>query len=133
MDLVDETLKEWRQHNFEWGQWDCILSMSRHFARMGAPDATERFRGTYHSQEGGMAIVEAHGGMKAAMEVIGGEPVEGWPQRGDAVGFVPNDGSEMIAALCTGDGVVIRLERGVIELPLRLVEWDGVWRARVEG
>lgn len=127
MDAVDETLREWRRHSHQYGVNDCVLSAAAYFVSIGAAAAMPSFTGTYTDNDEAMVILAEHGGMERMMEVIGGTPVEGPPQRGDVIGLVA-DADYVIPALCTGDGVAARLERGVIEVRLRFVQWNGVWR-----
>ncbi len=127
MDVVDETLREWRRHPHQYGVNDCVLSAAAYFVRIGAIEAMPWFAGTYDDNDSAMAVLAGLGGMERAMELIGGALVEGDPQRGDFIGLLAET-DYVIPALCTGDAVAARLERGVIEVSLRFVRWRGVWR-----
>lgn len=127
MDLVDETLREWRRHPHQYGVNDCVLSAAAYFLRLGALDAMPSFMGTYSNSDEAMAVLANLGGMERTMEIIGGTPIDGSPQRGDVIGLLA-DADYVIPSLCTGDSVAARLERGVIEVRLRFVRWQGVWR-----
>lgn len=127
MDVVDETLRDWRRHPHQYGVNDCVLSAAAYFVRIGAAEAMPDFAGTYCDSDEAMTVLDELGGMERAMEIIGGSPVDGLPQRGDIIGLLA-DANYVIPALCTGDRVVVRLERGVIEVPLKFVQWRGAWR-----
>lgn len=127
MDAVDATLREWRQHPHQYGVNDCVLSAAAYFIRIGAAKAMPTFMGTYSDSDQAMAVMAAHGGMERLMEIVGGNPVDDEPKRGDIIGLLA-DAPYVIPALCTGDSVATRLERGVIEVRLRFVSWRGVWR-----
>lgn len=127
MDLVDETLRDWRRHPHRYGENDCVLSAAAYFVALGAAEAMPWFSGTYADNDEAMTVLRDLGGMERAMEVIGGTPVEGPPERGDFIGLIA-DADYVIPSLCTGDSVAARLERGVIEVRLRFVQWRGVWR-----
>lgn len=127
MDAVDETLREWRRHPHQYGVNDCVLSAAAYFVRLGVADSMPAFMGTYSDNDQAMVVLAEHGGMERMMEIIGGTPVDGLPQRGDVVGLIA-DTAYPIPALCTGDCVAARLERGVIEVSMRFLTWKGVWR-----
>ncbi len=141
MDIVDETMRAWRRTPHKYGENDCVLSAAEYFMKLGAADAMPPFAGTYGDNETAMMILAEYGGMERMMEFIGGTLIDGelrigsdlhrlgpaTPQRGDIIGLVA-DLDYVIPALCTGDGVAARLERGVIEVDLRFVQWRGVWR-----
>jgi len=127
MDIVDETLRQWRRHPHQYGVNDCVLSAAAYFVSVGAASAMPTFAGTYCDNDEAMILLAELGGMETTMELVGGTPVEGEPQRGDIVGLLA-DADYVIPALCTGDRIVVRLERGTIEVPLKLVQWRGVWR-----
>ena len=128
MDMVDETLREWRRHPHQYGVNDCVLSAAAYFVRTGAAVGMPWFAGTYAGNDSAMALLAELGGMERTMEIIGGTPVDGHPQRGDFIGLLSDGVDYPIPALCTGDGVAARLERGVTEVRLRFVQWKGVWR-----
>lgn len=127
MDAVDETLREWRRHPHQYGVSDCVLSAAAYFQRIGVTHAAPWFAGTYADNEEAMIVLAELGGMERAMEAVGGTVVDGEPQRGDIIGLL-SEADYVIPALCTGDRVAARLERGTIEVPLKLVRWRGVWR-----
>ena len=132
MDIVDETLHQWRSTSFVYGQSDCMLSIGRYLARTGHKDVTSRFIGRYDDHEGAQQIMADHGGVEGLMELAGAEPHYGTPDRGDVVEVVyVEDGDRMgVGGLCTGGMVAVRLERGVIEVRLGMVEIGGVWHGR---
>lgn len=127
MDDVDKTLQDWRRHPHQYGVNDCVLSAAAHFVRIGAAAEMPWFAGAYDDNDSAMLVLAELGGMERAMEIVGGSPVDGPPQRGDFIGLLAET-DYVIPALCTGDGVAARLERGVIEMSLRFVKWRGVWR-----
>ncbi len=129
-DLVDETLREWRQGRFVYGQSDCMLSIGRYLARTGHEDVTERFVGRYDTAQGAAAQMAAHGGVAGLMALAGAMAKDGPPVRGDVVEVLYQDDDDTvgIGAICTGDMVALRMQRDVIELRLRFVRYRGVWR-----
>lgn len=127
MDLVDETLRDWRRHPHQYGVNDCVLSSARYFLALGSLGKFPWFAGTYSDADEAAALMDKLGGMEAIIEMVGGTPVEGDPQRGDIIGLVA-DTDYVIPSLCTGDSVAARLEHGVYELRLKFVRWRGVWR-----
>lgn len=132
MDLVDETLQEWRQSAFVYGQSDCMLSIGRYLARTGHGDVTERFKGRYDTAEGALAMMLDHGGVPGLMALAGAVSKRGAPERGDVVEVRYQDDETIcgIGSICTGDAVALRLERGTIEVSLRFIERGGVWHGR---
>lgn len=129
MDIVDETLREWRSGAFAYGQSDCMLSIGRYLARTGHKDVTGLFVGRYDTHEGAVAQMEAHGGVPGLMALAGAAVKEGAPVRGDVIEVIYSDyeGDCGIGGICTGDAVALRLSRGMVELTLRLVRYKGVW------
>lgn len=128
MDAVDETLRDWRRHPHQYGVNDCVLSAAAYFVRTGAAAEMPWFAGTYHDNGSAMALLAELGGMERTMEMIGGTLVDETPRRGDFIGLITEEADYPIPSLCTGDGVAMRLERGVVEVSLRFVQWQGVWR-----
>lgn len=129
MDVVDETLREWRTGAFVYGQSDCMLSIGRYLARTGHEDVTGQFLGRYDTAVGALAMMRAYGGIPGLMAIAGAVPKDGPPVRGDVVEVLyrDDDADVAIGGLCTGDSVALRLERGSIELNLRFVRHAGVW------
>lgn len=130
MDLVDETLREWRSGAFAYGQTDCMLSIGRYLARTGHEDVTGQFLGRYDTHEGAIEIMAEHGGVPGLMALAGARERCGRPVRGDVIEVVYEDDDQVmgIGGICTGDSVAVRLERGMVELNLRLIRYRGVWR-----
>ncbi len=126
MDLVDETLREWRRTPFTYGASDCMLSMLKYLARAGARDMTPLYEGMYSDHDGALAMMAAHGGAPGLIAATGAVLVSGEPLRGDVLELPYGD--ETIGGLCTGGMVAVRLDRGVKEFALRFVSWRGVWR-----
>ncbi|WP_305096487.1 DUF6950 family protein [Croceibacterium aestuarii] len=129
MDLVDETLREWRSGALVYGQSDCMLSIGRYLARAGHKDVTGLFVGRYDTREGALAMMAEHGGVPGLVAMTGAVPKCGAPARGDVleVLYQDEDGVTGIGGICTGDAVALRLERGTIEVALRFVRYAGVW------
>lgn len=126
IDIVDHTLRLWRSTPFIWGDSDCMLSIGDYVALRGAVDVTARFRGTYADEAGALAHMDACGGMAGFAAQAGLTPVAA-PCRGDVVALAPGGDERHVGALCTGDGIAARLERGVIEVNARLVRILGAW------
>lgn len=129
MDIIDETLQEWRSGAFTYGQTDCMLSIGRYLARTGHADVTGQFVGRYDTPEGALAQMLDHGGVPGLMALAGAVVKDGAPERGDVIEVLYQDEETLcsIGGLCTGDAVALRLERGMVELSLRFVRYRGVW------
>lgn len=127
MDAVDRTLKLWRSTLFEWGERDCMLSVGDHVASVGGVDITPEYRGTYATEAAALARVAADGGAVAIFTRFGLPDRLGAPARGD-IGLIDTGDGDGIGALCTGDAVALRLERGVIEVTLRFVRVIKAWQ-----
>lgn len=121
-DLISATLSRWRQGRHVWGQSDCLLSVGDYLTDCGYIDIPARFRGTYSTEEGAQALIDAFGGCGGLIDLTGAPRAVDTPERGDVV-LISN-----VGALCTGDGYALRLERGVIELNRRFVTPDAAWK-----
>lgn len=121
MDLVDRTLAEWRRGGHVWGQSDCLLSIGDYIAAAGYTDVSSGFRGTYGTEAGAQAHIDANGGCEGLIDLTG-LPRTDDPQRGDVVLV------QGIGALCTGGGYAMRLERGVVEVNRRFVTPTAAWK-----
>ena len=132
MDIVDETLREWRSGAFVYGQTDCMLSIGRYLARTGHVDVTPQFIGRYDDEAGALARMLNHGGVAGLMAMAGAVAHADKPSRGDVIEVIYEDEASLcgIGGLCTGDAVAVRLERGVVELSVRFVRYRGVWHGR---
>jgi hypothetical protein len=129
MDIVDQTLRRWRQEPFAWGSDDCMLSIGDYIALRGGLDVTGRFRGTYSTVTGAMRHVRRAGGIPGLINLTGIPMVVGEPVRGDVVALYAQDcEGDMIGAICTGSGIAARMVTGVAEIQTRLVRLGGVWR-----
>jgi hypothetical protein len=126
IDIVDETLQAWRSGALIYGESDCMLSIGDYIARRGGKDVTGDFRGRYDTRAGALAQMAAWGGAAGLINATGIERIDGAPKRGDVV-TVQCEG-ESIGAICTGDAIAARLERGMVEVGLRFVRIEGVWR-----
>jgi hypothetical protein len=124
-DYVDQTLRLWRSTPFAYGDTDCMLSVGDYLASRGVLDVTGQFRGTYADEAGALAHVAARGGICGLVDMTG-LPSTDRPARGDVVCL--DTGEIEVGALCTGTGVAARLERGVIEVDLRLVKITKAWK-----
>ena len=128
MDLVDRTLKIWRQTPLEYGQGDCVMSVGDYAVEAGAQPAVDQFRGTYGDREGAEALLTQWGGHEGLLGLLGLPAIDpDQARRGDIVVIDTRDG-ESIAGICTGQGVALRAERGVFELSMRLIRVTHAWR-----
>lgn len=123
--LLNDTIDDWRRSAFVWGQSDCLLSVGDYIAAAGHMDVASRFRGTYDTEEGAMAHVLEYEGHEGLIDLTGLPRVD-QPERGDVA--VIDTGETDVAALCTGDGFVLRLERGTVEVNARFVTVVAAWR-----
>lgn len=123
-DNVDLTLAHWRSTPFEWGTEDCLLSIADYVKRCTGKDFGSRWRGTYSTAEGAHAHVTEAGGVIELIETSGLDAVT-QPARGDIV--VVHVGDAHVGGICTGQGVAMRLTRGVAEVDIRLVKILRSW------
>lgn len=123
-DHVDATLALWRSTTFAWGERDCMLSIGDYIASRGGKNVASGYRGTYADEAGAMAHMAAAGGACGLVDATGLAPTDA-PARGDVV--VIDVGGDGIGALCTGDSVAVRLERGVAEISMRFVRIIKGW------
>lgn len=127
IDLVDRTLKAWRQSSFVFGQSDCLLSVGDYIAAAGGLDVANRFRGTYDDEAGALALLAAHGGHAGLIGMTGLPEIDPSAAcRGDVL--VIDTGSDRIAALCTGQGVAGRAPKSVFEVSRRFVVILNAWK-----
>lgn len=128
-DLVDRTLRHWRQTPFEWGQEDCLLSVGEYARQCNGATAVLMFRGTYSTPAGAARIIRAYGSVPALLDLLGWLRIDGEPQRGDILAIRSDDCiGGLIGGICTGSGVAARTTNGVIETHIRLVQIGGIWR-----
>lgn len=129
IDPVEETLREWRSGAFVYGQSDCMLSIGKYLARIGHRDVTGQFVGKYDDAIGAAAQMAAHGGVAGLMELAGAVASANPPTRGDVIEVIYRDeeGESGIGGICTGSAVALRLDRGMVELSIRLIKYRGVW------
>jgi hypothetical protein len=124
-DRVDRTLARWRSSGHIWGQSDCLLSIGDYIAAHGGQDVAGRFRGTYDSEAGALAMKDAYGGAIGLVDLTGLAHTDDM-QRGDVC--VVDTGEIHVGALCTGSGVAMRLAHGVVELEHRFVRIVQAWK-----
>ena len=129
-DIVDQCLKYWRQTPFEYGQHDCLLSIGDYIVCAGGKDISIDFRSKYSTEAEAMQFVHDHQGPQGLIDLTGLPQID--PDeavRGDVVvldtGTGPNG---CVGAICTGQGVAARLERGVIEIDLKFVKITHAWK-----
>ncbi len=129
-DIVDETLRYWRQTPFEYGQHDCLLSIGDYIAITGGVDISATFRGKYYSEQEARNFVHQHEGPQGLIDLTGLPQIDPCDAvRGDVVVLDTGTGSDgSVGAICTGQGVAARLERGVIEIDLKYVKITHAWK-----
>lgn len=124
-DLVDITLRKWRQTPFQWGLTDCMLSIADYVFEATGDDWGKRFRGTYKTERGAFRHILKAGGEFKLIDASGLASVE-VPERGDIVLAGANE--FVVAGICTGDGVAMRLLAGVIEMNLDFIIVAHAWK-----
>lgn len=124
-DSVDRTLSLWRSTAFEYGQADCMLSVGDYIASQGGQDVTGLFRGCYSTEAEALVRMARYGGACGLVDLTGLARTD-TPRRGD-VCVVDTIGGIEVGALCTGDGIAVRLERGIIEVKMRLIKIVASW------
>ena len=124
-DIVDETIKKWRQTQLLWGKTDCMLSIADYLVTCGYPDYGIPFRGLYDDEDGARRYISDAGGELEIMRRPQLQTTDN-PQRGDImlIGLQ----QQKIGALCTGDAVAMRLRRGVCELNIKFLHIIEAWK-----
>jgi len=125
-DPVAQIAKEWRSSAFTWGSSDCLLSIADYVLLRTGVDYGAEFRGTYSDESGALAHVKEFGGEAALIDLSGLPRASGTPQHGDIVLCLIR--GEPTAGICTGSGVLFRRLRGAIELELRFLHVQTIWR-----
>lgn len=129
IDIVDHTLKHWRQTAFEYGVSDCLLSVGDYIVNCGGPDALASFRGTYTKHSEAMGHIAANGGPEGLLDRFGLPRINpSEAKRGDVVVILPGEGETGVGGICTGAGIALRSERGVIEVTRRFVTVLFAWK-----
>lgn len=113
-----------------YGERDCLLWPALWVQIRTGVDGGAEWRGTYHDEEGCLAVLEAAGGFLAVMErgvaVVGLEEASE-PQRGDiaVVRVRVARGEPFVGAICLGDGWAVMSGDG-----LRMIRAEAVrcWR-----
>lgn len=123
-DVVANTVKQWRQTRFEWGLSDCFLSLADYLVETGLPDFGAIYRGKYNDEAGARECINKHGSEIGLLNTTGLKIVAE-PVRGDLV--LVRIGL-YIAGLYTGQSVVFRTERGVVEVDDRFLNIVQAWR-----
>jgi hypothetical protein len=125
---IDETLKEWRRSSFAWGKTDCLLSVADYLSDHALIGEKARliaaeYRNQYSNEADGLERMTRDGGPEAIID-RSGLPRTDNPRRGDVVVI---DVAAGIAGVHTGHSVVIRRERGVAEINLKLIKIKSAW------
>jgi hypothetical protein len=136
-DHIDDTLKRWRQTEFDYGEADCLLSIGDYIKETCGINNVDNWRGTYFSQNEALTLVADNGGAHGIIDTTGLEQIDpSDAKRGDVVVIDTLTGKGLeatIGALCTGPGVAARLERGVIEIDRRFVRITHAWKVAAHG
>lgn len=128
--ILEATLAHWRSAPFAWGTDDCMMGVFDYCRALTGIDGGAEWRGTYHDEDSALAVLAAAAGGRAGlargMGIVGAREVQE-PMRGDVVCI--RIGGQEVGGLAIGDGAAeFRLERGSIEIALRLVDLVGAWR-----
>lgn len=125
MDIVEKTLRKWRQSTLDWGKTDCMLSVNDYLVDCGYPDYGLPFRGKYDNENDAKRMIDEAGGELAIMRRPGLATTLK-PQRGDIM--LVELPRYKVAALCTGETVAMRLNRGVCECDIRFIKFIEAWK-----
>lgn len=125
MDIVEKTLRKWRQSTLDWGKTDCMLSVNDYLVDCGYPDYGLPFRGKYDNENDAKRMIDEAGGELAIMRRPGLATTLK-PQRGDIM--LIELSLAKVAALCTGNAVAMRLNRGVCECDIRFIKFIEAWK-----
>lgn len=125
--ILTATQRLWRSTPFVWGSTDCMMSVFEYGRHITGIDGGAEWRGTYHDENGAIAVLAAAGGglagMRKGMGIIGAKHVQ-FALRGDPV-CIRIDSLE-IGGIFLGEMTMLRLPtEGVIELRTRHI---GAWR-----
>lgn len=123
-DIVANTVKEWRRTSFKWGSSDCLISLADYLIELGLPDFASDFRETYDDEPGAQKHIDQYGGELQLMNTSGLDHTFE-PVRGDVVLILIG---KHIAGLCTGESIVFRTERGVVEVGIKFVNIVQAWK-----
>lgn len=124
-DIVELTVRKWRQSQLIWGQSDCMLSIADYLVSCGYDDYGTPFRGTYNDEDGARRMIADAGGELEIMRRPGLITTLK-PQRGDIM--LIELSLAKVAALCTGNAVAMRLNRGVCECDIRFIKFIEAWK-----
>ena len=59
----DQTIALWRASKFVWGETDCIMATCNYIRDATGTDPAKPWRGSYSTEAGALAILDAHGGV----------------------------------------------------------------------
>ena len=113
-------LQQMAQHEpFAWGTHDCCLWAADSVLACTGVDPAQAWRGTYHDEAGGMALLESLGGLHA-VAALGGPPIDPRCATVGDVGILWI-GAEVLA-VCGGGCWLLCGPRGIeyTELPARM-------------
>lgn len=125
IDIVDITLRKWRQSQLIWGKSDCMLSVNDYLVDCGYPDYGVLFRGKYDNEDDARRMIEDAGGELEIMRRPKLQPTIS-PERGDIM--LVELPRYKVAALCTGSTIAMRLNRGVCECDIRFIKFVEAWK-----
>lgn len=75
-------LAEFRDHEVQWGKYDCMQLVARYVSAVTGIEYADRF--DYDSEQGANALIESHGGLVGLISGCIGDPHDD-PQPGDVV------------------------------------------------
>lgn len=130
-DIVERTLRQWRQSRFEYGRADCLLSVGEYMARCGGQDVASWFRGRYDTEAEAEAFVVEYGGLHGLIDLVGFPRINPLDvKRGDVVVVDPGKGLPHLAGLCTGGDIAMRTLRSVFLMPVKRACITHAWGVR---
>lgn len=113
---------------FAWGRHDCALFVAAWVRHMTGIDYASAWRGRYRSMSGAVKQIKAHGGLKALVASVWGEPVSMFQaRRGDVVLFESDQGPTL--GIHAGTAVAAVGKSGVV---FRTVHAGVAWRLGFE-
>lgn len=129
LNILEETIKEWRSTDFIWGHFDCMMSVFNYGIEKTGIDGGAERRGTYNDEKSADQVLEEIGGVCAGlakgMGIIGAKVIQ-HPLPGDVVCL--QVGKHEVSGLKTKYGAAFRLQKGVIEIDDSFLKIKMAWR-----
>jgi cell wall-associated NlpC family hydrolase len=110
---------------YAWGTHDCVTTAADWVLEIRGTDPIEAIRGTWDSEAGAAAVLEAQGGLIAALDARFPRIARSMAQRGDLV-LVKDATGQPSLAICVGSHAWAPGQDEALLTPMRLamLAWD---------